>query len=273
MDIEDCVVDGNNKIDNVATNFGSIESTTKATSSNWEPPYWRQHLDNIRQMRSSKDAPVDSMGAFSCADIDASPETKRYQILLALMLSSQTKDSVTYAAMMNLRKYGCTVDKIVELSEEKLAELIYPVGFYKRKASYIKKTTTILREKFRDDIPTNLDDLCSLPGVGPKMAHLTMDLAWMKPSGIGVDTHVHRICNRLGWNRTTTKNPEETRQQLEKWLPNDLWSELNLLMVGFGQQICLPVKPKCGQCLNRNICLYSRQNGEQTDGEDEDVQK
>lgn len=267
MDIEDC---GGMTTTTTVQSNGIVqnESPTNRGNGYWEPPYWRQHLDNIRQMRLSKDAPVDSMGALACADPQAPPATKRYQILLALMLSSQTKDNVTYGAMTNLRRYGCTVENIFNTSEEKLIELIYPVGFYKRKAAFVKKTTSILREKYGDDIPATVEDLCSLPGVGPKMAHLAMDLAWEKTSGIGVDTHVHRICNRLGWCRTPTRTPEQTRAAVEAWLPNELWSEVNLLMVGFGQQICIPVKPRCNDCLNRNICLYSRQHGEQTDGED-----
>jgi len=251
VDVEDCA------------DFAKMEEESRSNEgSKWEPPYWRQHLENIRQMRSLKDAPVDSMGAHCCADPKADPPTRRYQILLALMLSSQTKDNVTSAAMTNLRQHGCTVENVMKTSEEKLVELIYPVGFYKRKAVYVKKTTQILRDKYGDDIPSSVEELCKLPGVGPKMAHLTMDLAWEKPSGIGVDTHVHRICNRMGWCRKKTQLPEQTRTAVESWLPSELWSDVNVLMVGFGQQICTPLKPRCGDCLNRNICVYARRESD-----------
>lgn len=86
------------------------------------------------------------------------------------------------------------------------------------------------------------------------MAHLIMDIAWNNVSGIGVDTHVHRISNRLKWVKKETKTPEDTRVALEDWLPRDLWSEINWLLVGFGQQVCLPVSPRCTDCLNRDIC-------------------
>ncbi|CAI9561848.1 unnamed protein product [Staurois parvus] len=86
------------------------------------------------------------------------------------------------------------------------------------------------------------------------MAHLVMDIAWNRVSGIGVDTHVHRISNRLKWVKKETKNPEDTRVALEDWMPRDLWSEINWLLVGFGQQMCLPVTPRCSECLNRDIC-------------------
>ncbi len=97
-------------------------------------------------------------------------------------------------------------------------------------------------------------------GVGPKMAYLAMELAWKETVGIGVDTHVHRISNRLGWVQRPTKEPENTRLQVESWLPKNLWAETNLLLVGFGQTICTPVNPKCGKCLNLQICPYAHKN-------------
>ncbi|XP_056392864.1 endonuclease III-like protein 1 [Hyla sarda] len=220
----------------------------------WEPKTWRKQLENIRQMRSARDAPVDMMGAEKCFDQKAEPQVMRYQVLLSLMLSSQTKDQVTSAAMTRLREHGLTVRRILETDEETLGKLIYPVGFWKSKVKYIKKTTEILQERYGGDIPDNVAELVKLPGVGPKMAHLIMDIAWNKVSGIGVDTHVHRISNRLKWVKKETKTPEDTRVALEDWLPRDLWSEINWLLVGFGQQVCLPVSPRCSDCLNRDIC-------------------
>ncbi|TFK10405.1 Ig kappa chain V-IV region B17 [Platysternon megacephalum] len=220
----------------------------------WEPGNWRQQLDNIREMRRNKDAPVDQMGAEKCFDSSAPPEVMRYQVLLSLMLSSQTKDQVTSAAMLRLREHGLTVDNVLQTDDVTLGQLIYPVGFWKNKAKYIKQTTAILKQQYGSDIPSTVRELVNLPGVGPKMAHLVMDIAWNNVTGIGVDTHVHRISNRLKWVKKETKTPEETRVALEDWLPRDLWSEINWLLVGFGQQICLPVNPRCKECLNRHIC-------------------
>ncbi|GJQ73742.1 putative bifunctional DNA N-glycosylase with associated apurinic apyrimidinic (AP) lyase function [Trypoxylus dichotomus] len=219
---------------------------------------WAEVLKNLREMRKDSDAPVDSMGCHRCVDKNASAKDMRYQALLALMLSSQTKDNTTHAAMLKLHKYGCTIEDILKISDEKLGQLIYPVSFWKRKVQYIKKTTEILKSKFNNDIPYNVEDLCKLPGVGPKMAHLCMQIAWNKVTGIGVDTHVHRISNRLGW--VKTKTPEETRIALENLLPQELWIEINQLLVGFGQQICQPVKPKCIECLNNQICPVGIKN-------------
>lgn len=224
----------------------------------WEPPLWKQVLENLQTMRAARDAPVDSMGAEHCMDQGVEPKVYRFQVLISLMLSSQTKDQVTHAAMTKLRQHGLTPDNLLATPDAVLGELIYPVGFWKKKIVYIKKTCEILKRDYEGDIPPTVKEMCQLPGVGPKMAHLCMDIGWGKLTGIGVDTHVHRISNRLGWTRRPTKTPEETRLALEDWMPKELWSNTNLLMVGFGQQMCLPVGPKCGECLNKALCPYGR---------------
>ncbi|XP_033829644.1 endonuclease III-like protein 1 [Periophthalmus magnuspinnatus] len=230
------------------------EDTVQMKKAHWEPAEWKKQLDHIREMRSGRDAPVDNMGAEKCYDHDALAEVKRFQVLVSLMLSSQTKDQVTAGAMGRLRAHGCTVENILSTDDETLGKLIYPVGFWKTKVKYLKLTCAMLQKEFAGDIPNSVEDLVRLPGVGPKMAHLAMDIAWDQVSGIGVDTHVHRISNRLGWLKKMTKNPEETRKALEEWLPRELWSEINWLLVGFGQQVCLPVNPLCSVCLNQHNC-------------------
>eukprot|EP01104_Vermistella_antarctica_P020269 TRINITY_DN860_c0_g2_i3.p2 TRINITY_DN860_c0_g2~~TRINITY_DN860_c0_g2_i3.p2 ORF type:complete len:191 (+),score=22.02 TRINITY_DN860_c0_g2_i3:764-1336(+) len=104
---------------------------------------------------------------------------------------------------------------------------------------------------FDGDIPRTVQDMCKLPGVGPKMAYLCSNAAWNECVGIGVDVHVHRIANRLGW--VTSKKPEDTRKTLERWMPRDLWTDVNLLLVGFGQERC-GAKPKCSTCLVKELC-------------------
>nr|XP_053629152.1 uncharacterized protein LOC128686342 [Cherax quadricarinatus] len=162
-----------------------MEDEEKALQSRWEPPHWQEVLKNIRQMRAARDAPVDSMGAQKCTDVDAQPEIYRFQVLVSLMLSSQTKDQVTHAAMAKLRAHGLTVDNILATDPDTLGQLIHPVGFWKKKVVYIKKTCEILRKYYGGDIPPTLKDMCKLPGVGPKMAHLCMDIGWGKLTGIG----------------------------------------------------------------------------------------
>ncbi|XP_075420593.1 endonuclease III-like protein 1 isoform X2 [Tenrec ecaudatus] len=220
----------------------------------WEPQDWQRQLENIRTMRSGKDAPVDHLGAEHCYDSTVSPKVRRYQVLLSLMLSSQTKDQVTASAMQKLRAQGLTVDSILQMDDHTLGALIYPVGFWRSKVKYIKQTSAILQQQYDGDIPASVAELVALPGVGPKMAHLAMAVAWGTVSGIAVDTHVHRIANRLQWTKRPTKAPEQTRAALEDWLPRELWGEINALLVGFGQQICLPLHPRCQACLNQTLC-------------------
>ncbi|ESO10401.1 hypothetical protein HELRODRAFT_158200 [Helobdella robusta] len=206
-------------------------------------------------MRQSNDAPVDTLGCDKLSDDNAPPKVQRYQNLLALMLSSQTKDQITAGAMKKLIGHGCTVENVINTDSQLLEELIYPVSFYKTKVRNIKRVSEILAKDWDGDIPDDVESLCKLPGVGPKMAHLTMQCAWGVVTGVAADTHVHRISNRLGW--VNTKAPEKTQVQLEEWLPRELWGEVNHLLVGFGQQICTSVKPKCQSCLNRHICPSS----------------
>ncbi len=166
------------------------------------------------------------------------------------MLSSQTKDTTNALAMKNLQTSlpapGLTLPNILAVEPNTLNNLIYAVGFHNNKTRYIKATALILRDQFNGDIPDTIEGLMSLPGVGPKMAYLCMSAAWGRTEGIGVDVHVHRITNLFGWHKT--KGPEDTRAALEAWLPKEKWHEINHLLVGFGQTICLPVGRRCGEC-------------------------
>ena len=215
-------------------------------------PKWREQLDNIVKMREKRDAPVDSMGCERCSDTEAPPRIQRFQTLVSLMLSSQTKDQITHAATKRLLTIGFTPEIIAVTPVEKLSEVIYPVGFYRRKAEYIKAAAQTILDEYAGDIPDTVEKLCKLKGVGPKMAYIAMHAAWNKPVGIGVDTHVHRISNRLRWVKTET--PEQTREALQSWMPEELWPSINILLVGFGQQTCQPVRPLCDGCLNQSIC-------------------
>nr|CAD7197860.1 unnamed protein product [Timema douglasi] len=249
------------KVEETSPYFSPPETKDRDVSdkrTRWEPRDWVQVADNIRTMRKGGDAPVDDMGCDKCMDEDAPPKVRRYQSLVSLMLSSQTKDQVTFAAMQRLRQHGLSVPNILQTDDETLGKLIFPVGFWKTKVKYIRNTTQILRDQYDEDIPDTVDKLCQLPGVGPKMAHLCMSVAWDTLTGIGVDTHVHRISNRLGWVPEPTKTPERTRAALESWLPREEWQEINHLLVGFGQTICRPVNPLCGTCLNNALCPFGR---------------
>jgi len=141
---------------------------------------------------------------------------------------------------------GFCLESLLVVDPVLLNELIVKVGFHNNKTKYIKATAEILKEKFGGDIPDTIEGMVSLPGVGPKMAYLCMSAAWGRDEGIGVDVHVHRITNLWGWHKT--KTPEETRAELESWLPREKWHDINHLLVGFGQTWCLPVGRKCFEC-------------------------
>lgn len=214
------------------------------------PANWETMYNITADMRKKVLAPVDTMGCESLADLNRSPIDRRLQTLIALMLSSQTKDTVTAVAMKNLQENlegGFTLSSVLAVAPERLNELIAKVGFHNNKTKYIKATAEILRDRHAGDIPDTIEGLVALPGVGPKMAYLTMSAAWGRDEGIGVDVHVHRITNLWGWHKT--RNPEETRAELESWLPKEKWHDINHLLVGFGQTICLPVGRKCGDCV------------------------
>lgn len=253
---------GVNRTKSKALTKESMQSEAKAKVKNevggktgWQPPEnWQQLVANIRTMRSAGGAPVDAVGCEKSFDPEDPPAKQRFEVLVSLMLSSQTKDEVTHAATKRLHEAGLSPQMIVDMDAEQLGEMIKPVGFWRKKVVYLKKVSEILIRDYDSDIPNTVEGLCGLPGVGPKMSHLAMLVAWNQVTGIAVDTHVHRICNRLKFVQKESKDPKQTEQQIEDWLPRYLWKDFNHLLVGFGQTICTPLNPKCDQCLNCNIC-------------------
>ncbi|KNE57495.1 hypothetical protein AMAG_03203 [Allomyces macrogynus ATCC 38327] len=227
-----------------------------ATTQSDAPPHWSAVYDQIHEWRTTHPAPVDTVGCERLADENAAPRHFRFQTLVALMLSSQTKDEVTAGAMANLRAKGLTPEAVVTWEDADLNAAIAKVGFHRRKTQYIKQTAAILLDEYGGDIPDTIEGLVALPGVGPKMGFLALQCAWGTNSGIGVDVHVHRIANRLGWVKTA--QPEQTRVALESWLPKDMWRAINPLLVGFGQVHCLPIGPRCESCPVQSLCPSAR---------------
>ncbi|EJU05843.1 DNA glycosylase [Dacryopinax primogenitus] len=215
------------------------------------PPRWLETYLLIREMRARLVAAVDTMGCDRPQDRTLDPKSRRLTILVSLMLSSQTKDETTSAAVTALAgKMGgvITLQGMLDASDESVQEAICKVGFWRRKTQYLRQTMEKLRDEFDGDVPKTVDELCSLPGVGPKMAFLCLQNAWDINVGIGVDTHVHRITNRLGWHKPPTTTPEQTRLNLQSWLPREYHAEINHMLVGFGQALCFPVAPRCDLC-------------------------
>ena len=174
-----------------------------------------------------------------------------YQILISTILSLRTKDEVTHKASKKLFQAADTPEKMVKLTSKEIEELIYPVGFYHTKAKNIIEISKILINEYNGNVPDDLDELLKLPGVGRKTANLVITLGFGK-DGICVDTHVHRISNRLGY--VKSKNPFETEMQLREKLPRKWWIKYNDLLVAFGQTICKPISPLCSKCPIEKYC-------------------
>ncbi|KAH7422086.1 hypothetical protein KP509_13G089900 [Ceratopteris richardii] len=216
-------------------------------------------------MRASQDAPVDQMGTHKLADRTADEKTQQFQLLVAAVISSQTRDSVTAAAMTRLHGLpgGLTVYSLSNpmLTVTQLAEFLKPVGFYRQKAKHLKAIAeTICGPPLNGCIPNTLKELLKLPGVGPKIALLVLWVAFGKEEGLIVDTNVRRVCCRLGW-APDGSDPDQVRKSLESWLPQSLWPEISFLFVGFGQQVCKPINPQCGRCEVRNMCPSAIEDG------------
>lgn len=174
-----------------------------------------------------------------------------FKVLVSCILSLRTKDEVTREASKRLFEKVNTPKDILKLTEKQIEKIIYPVGFYRRKAKVLKQIAKILLDKFNGKVPDSLEELLLLPGVGRKTANLVLTVGYNK-YGICVDTHVHRIVNRLGYVKTNT--PEQTEKELRKKLPKKYWIRFNDLLVTWGQNVCTPVSPKCSICLIERYC-------------------
>lgn len=173
-----------------------------------------------------------------------------FKILIATILSARTKDSTTHKAAEKLFAKIKTFNDFNQFSQKEIEKLIYPVGFYKTKAKHLKELPLAMKQ-FKGKIPQTIDELIKLPGVGRKTANLVMSVAF-SIDAICVDTHVHRISNRIGFIDTTT--PFESEMQLQKILPKKYWRKINFYFVALGQNICLPRSPKCSICPINKYC-------------------
>ncbi len=168
-----------------------------------------------------------------------------FQILISAILSTRTRDEQTVRVSERLFREVREPRDVLRIGEERLADMIKGVGFHRTKARNIVKLSKILIEEYGSKVPDRMDDLLKLPGVGRKVANIVLANAFGKPA-IAVDTHVHRIANRMGI--VDTKRPEETEKELMKIVPKELWHRVNRAFVGFGQTVCKPIKPLCEDC-------------------------
>jgi len=173
-----------------------------------------------------------------------------FKVLVATILSARTKDETTVKVCEKLFSKVKNFKDFDKFKQSEIEKLIYPVGFYKTKAKYLKKLPEALKE-FNSKVPSEINDLLKLPGVGRKTANLVRAVAFKK-DGMCVDIHVHRISNRLGYVRT--KTPFETEMKLREKLPKKYWENFNSMLVAFGQNLCRPISPHCSKCPIINYC-------------------
>lgn len=176
-----------------------------------------------------------------------------FRILISTVLSQRTRDENTEIASNRLFNFYRDAEELSKANPEDLYELIKTSGMYRQKSTRIVKIAKIIHNKFDNNVPNNLEDLVSLPGVGRKTANIVLFVGFGIPA-MAVDTHVHRIANRIGW--VNTNKPDDTEEKLVALIPEDLWGPLNGSMVEFGKSICKPQNPLCEKCLIRHCCQY-----------------
>ncbi len=175
-----------------------------------------------------------------------------FRVLIATMLSAQTKDAVTHAASTRLFRVARSPKTMAALPVARVEKLIYPVSFYRVKARHVREACRQIVERYGGRVPDTMDELLTLPGVGRKTANLVLILSHASRDNICVDTHVHRLANRLGWVKTRT--PDQTEQALYRVLPRRWWPKVNLYLVTWGQNVCHPVYPRCRACVVGRLC-------------------
>lgn len=180
-----------------------------------------------------------------------------YNVLISTILSQRSKDENTAIASGQLFEVYDTPEALVKGELDKIEELIKPAGLYQAKAKNIREVARILIEDYNSKVPNSVEEMIKLPGVGRKTANCVMVYGFNEPA-IPVDTHVHRISNRLGW--VNTKQPEQTEVELAKFLPKKYWIEINELLVRFGQEVCRPIGPHCTDCPLNDICPTGMEN-------------
>lgn len=207
------------------------------------PPDWKQFFSRLEEYFHQH--------AIPSVSLLARQGWNPFQLLIATLLSLRTKDPVTLKQARVLFKEAASPEDLLALSREEIAQLIYPVGFYNQKAGQIHLICRELLHRFDGKVPADRDLLLSLPGVGLKTANLVLGQAFQIPA-ICVDTHVHRITNRMGWHQT--KTADESEASLRRIIPRKFWIQMNEEMVVFGQTCCTPLSPHCSQCTFSDQC-------------------
>jgi endonuclease-3 len=209
-------------------------------------PNWEEvinSLENWREKLGAEDPSVSTVAENYSSD--------PWAVLVSTIVSLRTKDEVTIVASKKLLEKAPGPPELSALKNEQIEKLIYPAGFYRNKASSLKKIAKILLSQYDGKVPSSMEELLALPGVGRKTANLVLTEAF-DLDGLCVDIHVHRISNRRGW--VKSKTPDETEMILREIMPKKYWKRLNLLLVLYGQRLCRPVSPFCSVCIIKKNC-------------------
>ena len=225
----------------------------KARRANQRPPARRRPaaapVDRV--MRRLGQA-IDGMALPAIEKISCEHAEDPFRILIGTLLSARTQDQTTHEASSRLFTAASTPAAMAALSVRQIERLIYPVGFYRNKARFVKAASEALATRFGGRVPSTLDELVTLPGVGRKTANLVLIVAFRDPNSICVDTHVHRIANRLGW--VQTREPAETEEALYRVTAQRWWPIINRYLVTWGQNVCRPLGPRCDSCVLVSWC-------------------
>ena len=203
---------------------------------------WEHLIDTMEREAISRNAPVFTLKSFLKTP---------FQFLVFAILSSRTRDEQTVEVTKRLFQRVKAPEDLLKMDVSELEEILKGVGFYRVKARTLKSMAEKLVYEYGSEVPRSFDELIKLPGVGRKVANIVLADAFGR-AAIGVDTHVHRISNRLGL--VSTKKPEETEEELRKIVPERLWNRVNRAFVGFGQTVCKPQRPLCDQCPLEELC-------------------
>jgi endonuclease III len=216
------------------------------------PPHLKPAAAVVERMMRGLARAIDGLEPPAVQKVSQSQQEDPFQILISTLLSARTQDATTLAASTRLFTKARTPATVAKLTEKQIEKLIYPVSFYRNKAVFVKQTARAIVERFGRQVPSTLEELVTLPGVGRKTATLVMILAFKSRQHICVDIHVHRISNRMGW--VQTASPDQTELALYDATDARWWPLINLYLVTWGQNVCRPVYPRCNECAIVSDC-------------------
>jgi len=210
-----------------------------------------KNSNKIKKIYSLLTKAYQNLNPPSVTTISKENNSDPFKVLISCLISLRTKDEITKSVSNRLFQIADTPEKLLEIDDNTLEKVLYPAGFYRKKVKILKEVSKTLLEKYNGKVPDNIEELLTIKGIGRKTANLVVVEGFGK-EGICVDTHVHRICNRIGI--VNTKTPEHTEMKLREILPKYMWKKWNEILVSYGQNICTPISPKCSTCQISQLC-------------------